>query len=143
MTQWIYNNNPFSPDDIGENMGFVYMITNLTNGKKYIGKKNFFKTLKKYHLTSKKKKTRIVSSDWETYTGSSRELNDDIAKGDEIRKDILKLCKSKSGMTYIELKYQMEADALFKEDYYNKIINIRISSNCVKNINIDMQDANI
>ena len=33
---WIYKDNDFTEDMIGENYGFVYCITNTTTGKKYI-----------------------------------------------------------------------------------------------------------
>ena len=38
---WLYNNELI--ETIPEGMvGFVYLITNLTNNRKYIGKKNFY-----------------------------------------------------------------------------------------------------
>ena len=47
---WEYQNKEFTENDIGDNYGFVYVITNLISGKKYIGKKFFYssktKTLK-------------------------------------------------------------------------------------------------
>ena len=36
---WLYNDTDFTEEMIGDNYGFVYCITNLTNDKKYIGKK--------------------------------------------------------------------------------------------------------
>lgn len=119
----------------------MYLITNITNGKKYIGKKEFYKTIKRPPLKGKKKKrVSVVFTDWKTYTGSSNKLNEDIANGDIIRKDILKLVTSKSSGTYYELKHQMKSDALFRDDYYNQIINIRLSSVCIANI---LKDANV
>ena len=38
---WIYEGRPFTSDDIGDNYGFVYRITNTTSGKQYIGRKYF------------------------------------------------------------------------------------------------------
>ena len=38
---WMYKGNPFTSDDIGDYYGFVYRITNTTNGKQYIGRKYF------------------------------------------------------------------------------------------------------
>lgn len=49
--------------------GFLYCITNLINGQKYIGRKFYHKY---------KKKKRYKESDWRTYTGSSKWLNADI-----------------------------------------------------------------
>ena len=39
---WLYEGEPFTTDDIGEFFGFVYRITNLQSGKKYIGRKYFW-----------------------------------------------------------------------------------------------------
>ena len=36
---WFYNGNPFTSNDIGDNFGFVYLIENKLNGRKYIGRK--------------------------------------------------------------------------------------------------------
>jgi hypothetical protein len=132
---WVFNDVEFTESDIQHYTGFVYLITNLTNGKKYIGKKEFYKTIKRPPLKGKKlKRKTTVFTDWMTYTGSSNQLNQDIANGDTIRKDILKLVTSKSSATYYELKYQMQSDALFRDDYYNQIINVRINNVCVNNI---------
>ena len=37
---WIYKDEPFTSEDIGENIWFVYLLTD-PNGKKYVGKKLF------------------------------------------------------------------------------------------------------
>ena len=34
---WIYNGSPFTSADIGDHYGFVYLIENKLNGRKYIG----------------------------------------------------------------------------------------------------------
>lgn len=115
------------PENIEDYVGFVYEITNLSNSKKYIGAKQFWSRRKLPPLKGKKRKRlKIVESDWMAYTGSSNELNADIEMGDKIEKVILKLCKSKWELTYFELKYQMDADVIFKEEYYNGILNVRL-----------------
>ena len=45
-TDWTYNGQRFTPTDVGDYYGFVYRITNLTNGMDYIGRK-YFKTIRK------------------------------------------------------------------------------------------------
>ena len=117
-----------APDNYDDYLGFVYLIENKTNGKKYIGQKKFWfkKTLPP--LKGKKRKRRsLVISDWMDYTGSSNALNEDIASGHKIVKTITHLCKSKFEMNYIELKEQMDNEVLFDENYYNAMINVRIS----------------
>jgi hypothetical protein len=50
--------------------GFVYLITNLENGKKYIGKKTFWERRKDRKTGRRKKK----ESNWRDYFGSCDEL---------------------------------------------------------------------
>lgn len=109
--------------------GFVYVITNLTNGMKYIGKKQIVKITKRPPLKGKKRKRIIVGeSDWKTYTGSSDRLNKDIEVlgKDKFTFDIIRSCGNKSELAYMETFYQFQSEALIREDYYNGILNVRI-----------------
>ena len=109
--------------------GFIYEIVNTTNGKKYIGKKQMIRKIRRNPLKGKKRK-RIdyVESDWKTYTGSSDALNIDIATLglEKFIFKILKFCNSKFELSYFEAKMLFEKDVLLSEDYYNGIINCRI-----------------
>ena len=109
--------------------GFIYEITNTINGKKYIGKKQMTRKIRRKPLKGKKRK-RIdhIESDWKTYTGSSDALNLDISTLgiDKFIFKILKFCNSKFELSYFEAKMQFEKDVLLSEDYYNGIINCRI-----------------
>jgi hypothetical protein len=109
--------------------GFIYEITNTINGKKYIGKKQMTRKIRRKPLKGKKRK-RIdhIESDWKTYTGSSDALNIDISTlgVDKFVFKILKFCNSKFELSYFEAKMQFEKDVLLSEDYYNGIINCRI-----------------
>ena len=62
---WIYEGRPFTSDDIGDYYGFVYRITNTTNGKSYIGRKYFVQ--KRKPRGGKRKVTS--ESDWKRYFG--------------------------------------------------------------------------
>ena len=62
---WTYNDIEFTEDMIGDNYGFVYEITNLTNNRKYIGKKLFY-SAKTKQVKGKKKRFKVFS-DWQTY----------------------------------------------------------------------------
>ena len=71
---WLYKGRPFTSDDIDNFFGFVYCITNVTNGRKYIGRKYFWK-----FRTPRGKKRKVKSeSDWKNYYGSSEELKEEI-----------------------------------------------------------------
>ena len=116
-------------------VGFVYIITNTTSGRKYIGKKlakfskTTYKTVKLKNGTKKKKKIRSkVDSDWQEYYGSSPNLQKDIdTLGKEhFHREILHYCSSKSQTSYLEAKEQFERKVLETEDYYNGHIQVRV-----------------
>jgi len=109
--------------------GFIYIITNTVNGKKYIGKKQI-KTVKKLKpLKGKKNKRHFeIETDWKTYTSSSNDVNEDIIKHgkDKFIFEIVKFCQSKFELAYYEAKLQFDNDVLLKEGFYNGIINCRM-----------------
>lgn len=109
--------------------GFVYLITNTVDDKKYIGKKQIEKRTKRPPLKGKKRKRIFIGeSDWKTYTGSSDKLNADIEEHgkDKFKFEIIYSCGTKSELAYMETLYQFQAEALLREDYYNGIMNCRI-----------------
>jgi len=114
-----------------EFVGFVYLITDTVTDKKYVGKKLFWKPkiLPKNSRRKRRIKTR-VPSDWPKYYGSSKSLQEDIETNgaERYRRDILRLCKAKGEMSYIELKEQIDREVLFKDDYYNEFIGVKIHS---------------
>ena len=84
---WIYEGEPFTTDDIGDQFGFVYRITNLQTGKQYIGRKYFWQKRK-----PRGGKRRVTTeSDWKRYYGSSDELKADrkLLGNDLFKREIL------------------------------------------------------
>lgn len=123
---WIYQGKTFS-DPLGY-WGFVYIIEDTKNNKKYIGKKQFW--FKKTKIVKGKKKRHLEESDWRTYFGSNILLNEEVSKNGEshFKRKILKLCNSKSECSYWEAKYQFEYDALLKpSEYYNQWISVKVT----------------
>ena len=131
---WFYNNQELTelPDDC---VGFVYLITNLTSNRKYIGKKlakfsrTTTKTVTLKNGTKKKKKVRSkIDSDWLDYYGSSIELNKDVESlgKENFTREILYFCKSKAECSYIEAREQFTRRVLESTDYYNNNIMCRI-----------------
>ena len=138
---WYYQNNPVEelPDDC---IGFVYLITNKTNSRKYVGKKlakfskTTYKTIKQKNGTKKKKKIRSkIDSDWQEYYGSSIELNKDVELlgKDNFTREILFFCKSKAECSYIETREQFARKVLESTEYYNNNIMCRIHGSHILN----------
>ena len=126
--QWTYQGNPVDniPD---EYEGFVYLITNLTDGRMYIGKKLAkFKTTKPPLKGKKNKRRGHKESDWKTYWGSSDRLQADVAAlgEDKFTREILYYCRSRAEMSYIEAREQFDRRVLESDNYYNGIINVRV-----------------
>jgi hypothetical protein len=132
MSQWYYRGEIFNPayEDLEEWVGFVYIITEKETGMKYVGKK-FFHKKKTLPVTKtrKRRKHLRVESDWRDYHGSSVTVQTLLEeKGeDAFDREILQLCKTKGDCAYYETKEQFDREVLFRDDYYNGIINCRIS----------------
>jgi len=133
---WQYDGKDFTEDLIDNNYGFVYLITNQTNGKKYIGKK-FFYSAKTKQVKGKKKRYKS-SSNWQTYYGSSAELTKDVLQWgqDNFKREILHLCQSKGDCGYLEAKEQFVRGALESDNYYNTWIMVRVRKSHLKGSNV-------
>ena len=138
---WTYQNQivEILPEDC---VGFVYVITNNTNVRKYIGKKlakfskTTYKTVKLKNGTKKKKKIRSkIDSDWQDYYGSNIELNKDVETlgKEHFKREILYYCKSKSECSYIEAREQFTNKVLESKDYYNGHIQVRVHGSHIIN----------
>lgn len=133
MNAWMYRGSPFTSDQIGSMIGFVYVIVNILDQRSYIGKKLFwFNHIK----TVKGKRKRIkVESDWMKYWSSSIELQEDVAHFGEhnFTREILHLCSSKGVMSYLEMREQLANDVLLKPlQYYNGFVGGKIHRNHVR-----------
>ena len=113
---WLFNNKEFV-DDIDPYEGFVYLITNIVTGRKYIGKKGFWS--KRKDKVTNRRKTK--ESDWKKYYGSSADVKADlkIHGKENFKREILYLCYFKREMTYWETHEQFARGVLLTNDYYN------------------------
>ena len=131
---WIYNGSEYNetPEDY---QGFVYIITELDSGKKYLGKKNFWrpKVLPKNSKRSRRMRTR-VESDWRGYDGSSKELQVLVEQrgGDNYKREIIRLCRTKGEMSYYEAKAQFDNDVLLSDEWFNNFIGCKIHARHIK-----------
>ena len=134
---WLYNGEEFTSEKIGDYIGFVYLLTDLSNNKKYVGKKILISKRKLPPLKGKvRRRTKLVESDWQKYYGSSEEVNALVEENgpETFKREILHLCKSKGEMSYLELKEQMEREVLLNDEYYNGIIQVKIHRSHVKSL---------
>lgn len=132
---WIYLGETIEEID-SKYLGFVYIITELSSGKKYIGKKKAFfkktsqKTVKLKNGNKKVKKTKsLVPSDWKEYYGSSEALLEVIELNgkENYHREIITLCETESMLSYEEARLQFVTDCLRKPgEYFNSWIMVRV-----------------
>lgn len=131
---WYYEFKPIDESILESYVGFVYCITNLTNGRRYIGKKLL--KFKRSKQVKGKKKRFLVDSDWRTYWGSNKTLIADVqALGeDKFRRDIMRLCVSKGECNYFEAKLQFECNVLETDSFYNDWIMLKVHRSHLKKV---------
>jgi hypothetical protein len=132
---WLFESNEIEalPEDC---VGFVYLITNLTNNRKYIGKKLArFKTSKPPLKGRKNRRRGTKESDWREYYGSNDELNKDIEQlgTENFKREILYYCNSKAECSYIEAREQFRHKVLETPQYYNGHIQVRVHGSHIIN----------
>jgi len=99
---WLYLERVFDSDNVGDYFGFVYLITNKSNQRQYIGRKYFWS----FRTPPGKKRKVKQESDWKKYYGSCPELKEDVKKyGKEFfSREILSLHKTKGTCNFEETK---------------------------------------
>lgn len=130
---WLYKEKELL--EIPEGMiGFVYMITNLESGRRYIGRKNFY-TSKTIQRKGKKIKTKI-ESDWRYYYSSSDELQSDVLKlgVDKFKREILYLASMKGILNYKESYYIFSLRCLESDEWYNSWVSARCHKKHLKKL---------
>jgi hypothetical protein len=99
---WMYQGSPFTSSNIEDYFGFVYLIINKANNRKYIGRKNFFCFRK-----PKGKKRKVKSeSNWKAYYGSCDELKNEvkIIGVKQFSREILSLHKTQGKLNFEETR---------------------------------------
>jgi len=126
---WMYQRIDFQDQDIPNGaVGFIYIMTAIINGNSvsYIGKKNFYSNKKKplgkkKAPTDKRKKTytRVSKLAYHNYYSSNDVLKQAHKDGINIKRDIIKICYSKTELTYHEVKNQFLYEVLEQDHYLN------------------------
>ena len=141
---WLYDGKEIIElEDFPENtFGFVYQITHLPTGKKYIGKKQLVYTQKK--RIGKKEKKRIKEekklrgeraisptfkyvkkeSDWKVYVGSNDEIKQLLEEGSisDFKREILEFAHNKKQLSYLETKKLFTESVLERDEFLNSNI---------------------
>lgn len=123
---WLCEGLVVDSELLDDYIGFVYLITNLTDNRKYIGKK-LLKRTKTKQVKGKKKRT-LVESDWKSYYGSNKELQADVERlgVNNFKREIIRLCKTKGECNYHEAREQFLVDVLSDPEYYNQWIQVKV-----------------
>ena len=120
---WLYNDKVFESEDIKDYYGFCYLLTDLENGKQYIGRKYFYSIRKKKGI---RKKVRS-ESDWKSYYSSSKKVKQIVLESghNRFKREILSLYLKKGQVNYNETKLLFQHNVLEAVDengerlYYN------------------------
>tara|TARA_A100001391_G_scaffold186490_1_gene155717 strand:+ start:10757 stop:11182 length:426 start_codon:yes stop_codon:yes gene_type:complete len=117
LEEWTFRNEIFDEKDIDKFEGFVYIITNMLDGRRYIGRKYFYNIRK---VKGKKRRQRSPS-DWKNYYGSSEQLKADIEKYGKknFKREILSLHTTRGDCNYEEVKQQFLHNVLEEDNFYN------------------------
>ena len=113
---WKFQGNEITnmPENV---VGFVYLITNTTNGRMYVGKKLARFKRSRPPLKGRKNRRRYKV-----------ELTIDVNRlgKDKFTREILFYCKSKAELSYVEAREQFARKVLESNDYYNGHIRVRV-----------------
>lgn len=143
---WYYKNEAYEPneEELKEWVGFVYVITDKSNNKMYVGKKTFWSKKTLPPLKGKTRKRRsVVESDWKSYYGSSDLVKQLLAEHGEqnFHREILYFCRSKGEMGYLEAREQILRNVLLDDNYYNGIVNCRVHRSHIKGLQWLLDDV--
>lgn len=132
---WLYNGKEIGDDEIEGYAAFVYIITNLVDNKRYIGKK-IFTSIRRKKVKGKTRRKKVQKeSDWKSYYGSNKSLQADVERlgQDKFEREIVKLCKTRGTASYWEAKLQMQHEVLEKpDDFYNDWIMVKVHRSHIK-----------
>ena len=139
MSHWLYKNKILEEAPEGA-FGFVYLITNTKNGKMYIGRKYFGKTRRVKKKGSKRRRVIRKDSDWRTYIGSSKTLQESIQKNKkQFNFKILAFGKTKGQVNYIEENLHHRFHVANSSKFYNDCIGPRRFAR----VNLDKEIINV
>jgi hypothetical protein len=139
---WLYKGSILDDENIpAKAEGFVYLLTYLPTGQRYIGRK----LLTKSHRRQKNKKVirSRVESDWRDYWSSSPEIKAMIEREgstDNFVREILIFANTKGQLNYLEEKLLYCVGALESEFWLNSNIRAKMFKRNILN-KLDVQEV--
>lgn len=124
---WLYKNEELTDDRIPEKaFGFLYLITHLPTGRRYIGRKLL--TLAKTRVKKGKKIRSRIDSGWRDYWSSSPDLIQMVEdEGKEnFKREILVFAHTRGLLNYLEEKFLYEVGSMESDDWINRNIRAKI-----------------
>lgn len=139
---WLYKGNVLTDEMIPDkSAGFIYIITHLPTGRRYIGRK----LLTKAHRRQKNKKIirSRVESDWREYWSSSPDVKQLIEEEgtDNFVREVLVFAQSKGQLNYLEEKFLYYVGALESDDWLNSNIRSKMYKRNILN-KLDIEEIN-
>jgi hypothetical protein len=129
---WEYKKKEITDEDIPKkSIGFIYLITQISTDKKYIGKKLLTAAATKTVKGVKKKYRK--ESDWKDYWSSSptiKALIEDTGK-DDFKREILCFVSKKGNLLYAEELALYMVGALESDKWLNENIRSKVYRNWV------------
>lgn len=132
-SDWRFRGQLF--EEAADWLGFVYVIHNITDDRRYIGKKLLVST--RTRMVRGRRQRMKSESDWRTYWGSNPHVHADRDRlgEDGFERHMIYLVRSKGVLSYLEAKTQFDAGVLLNpQRFYNGMINCRINASHVYNI---------
>lgn len=113
---WIYEGEVYAPETLDGLFGFVYEIEELSTGRLYIGRRNFFSIRKVKGFKRRQRR----ESDWQSYYSSHKGLKA-AAKANpaDYQRIILHLCTSEGQLNFMEVREQFLREVLIDPRYLN------------------------
>jgi len=124
---WTYNNYPLDVEQIPDTaIGFIYIITELSTGRKYLGRKLLTKSA--FRMVKGKRKKYRKPSDFLEYWSSSPYLLELIEQAgkENFTREIICFADGKATLTYLEEKFQYVLGVLEDPQWINANIRSRI-----------------
>lgn len=106
MSTWIFEGRDLQDEDLKGVYGFLYIITHLPSGRRYLGRK--YLTAAATRQVNKKKIKYRKENDWREYYSSSPEIIEQIEREGTsgFKREVILLCATRAQCNYFETMLQ-------------------------------------